>query len=191
MRILLAIISLVAITACTPQIPNSGVPADLAVGATDTDQMPIDPLIDLGSPGISSEQDFGVVSGRETIESDAARIATNRQLYQIVEPTDLPTRTGTSTVSIVEYALATDNPVGQPMYNRSSFGSADRFTRNCAKFSSPDLAQEDFLKRGGPQRDSRGLDPDGDGFACGWTPEPYRQARASVVPVTPLVISNE
>jgi hypothetical protein len=29
------------------------------------------------------------------------------------------------------------------------------------------------LARGGPDKDPRGLDPDGDGFACGWDPAPF------------------
>lgn len=48
--------------------------------------------------------------------------------------------------------------------------------RNCAGYASPDQAQIDFLANGGPQRDRKGLDPDGDGFACGWDPSPFRSA---------------
>lgn len=144
-----------------------------------------------GSADISNEQDFGAVSGRETIESDAARIAANRDLYQVVEATDLPDRPGNSLSKVVEYALATTNPVGQPLYRRSGLFSEDRFNRNCVKYASPDLAQEDFLSRGGPRRDSKGLDPDGDGFACYWTPEPYRQARAATAERPAPVISTE
>jgi hypothetical protein len=32
------------------------------------------------------------------------------------------------------------------------------------------------LANGGPERDKEGLDPDGDGFACGWDPRPFRSA---------------
>ena len=46
----------------------------------------------------------------------------------------------------------------------------------CGKFASPDLAQMDFLQSGGPERDRKGLDPDGDGFACAWDPTPFRLA---------------
>ena len=31
-----------------------------------------------------------------------------------------------------------------------------------------------FLEAGGPKRDRKGLDPDGDGFACAWDPRPFR-----------------
>ena len=39
-----------------------------------------------------------------------------------------------------------------------------------------DLAQIEFLERGGPARDRLGLDPDGDGYACAWDPTPFRKA---------------
>ena len=38
------------------------------------------------------------------------------------------------------------------------------------------LAQEEFLRTGGPERDKLGVDPDGDGFACAWDPRPFRTA---------------
>lgn len=43
---------------------------------------------------------------------------------------------------------------------------------NCAAFAAPAAAQQTFLANGGPQRDPLGLDPDGDGRACAWTPAP-------------------
>ena len=33
-----------------------------------------------------------------------------------------------------------------------------------------------FLAQGGPAVDPLGLDPDGDGFVCGWDPARYRSA---------------
>ena len=73
--------------------------------------------------------------------------------------------------------LATTNRVGQQVYSRSGLTSTARFQRNCARYASPDLAQEAFLAAGGPERDRRGLDPDGDGFACFWDPTPFRMVR--------------
>ena len=35
---------------------------------------------------------------------------------------------------------------------------------------------DEGLPCGGPERDPRGLDPDGDGFACDWDPAPFRAA---------------
>jgi hypothetical protein len=48
--------------------------------------------------------------------------------------------------------------------------------RNCAQFRSHDEAQEAFLAAGGPERDRLNIDPDGDGYACGWDPAPIRAA---------------
>lgn len=141
--------------------------------------------------GISDEQDFGAVSARETIESDAARIAANRAAYVQIQPTDLPQREGDNGPSIVAFALATNNPVGAQLYSRSRLSSMARFKRNCAKYTSSDLAQQDFLRRGGPQRDPKGIDPDGDGFACYWDPTPLRQVRAAAASAPTPVPASE
>lgn len=125
--------------------------------------------------GISDENDFSAVSSRETIESDKERIARNRSEYVVVQPKDLPTRPGDSGPNIVEYALATQHAPGTQMYSRGSLIKKDPNVA-CAKFASPDLAQAEFLSRGGPDKDRLGLDPDGDGFACGWDPRPFRTA---------------
>lgn len=123
--------------------------------------------------GISDEQDFNAVSSRETIESDKERLARNRAQYQVIQPTAIPERTATG-ANIVEYALKTTNNPGTQMYKRSSFRLTDPLVA-CARYGSPDLAQQAFLEAGGPTRDRKGLDPDGDGFACTWDPRPFRQ----------------
>ena len=84
---------------------------------------------------------------------------------------------GRAAPNIVSYALQTNNPVGQSIYSRSRSFNEDRYRRACAEFASPDQAQAAFLAAGGPERDRRGLDPDGDGFACFWDPSPFRTAR--------------
>ena len=126
--------------------------------------------------GISDENDFAAVTERQTIASDADRIARNRAQYQVIAPKAVPKRVGGSQPNIVEFALKTSNPRGTPVYSRSGFNSAAKSARNCARFASPDLAQRAFLSEGGPERDRKGLDPDGDGFACSWDPAPFRQA---------------
>ncbi len=128
-----------------------------------------------GNVGISDEQDFDAVAARETIESDAERIARNRAEYVIVQPKDLPQRPGESGPNIVEFALATNHAPGVQLYKRGGLGVRDQNSA-CAKFASPDLAQQEFLSRGGPERDRMGVDPDGDGFACSWDPRPFRTA---------------
>lgn len=129
-------------------------------------------MVHANTPAISDEQDFQAVAQRETIASDKARIERNRSQYQVIQPGALPTRSGATEPNIVDYALATKHPVGTQMYRRSSFGS--RNAARCAGYASPDLAQEAFLAKGGPEKDRLGLDPDGDGYACGWDPSPFR-----------------
>ncbi len=129
----------------------------------------------VNNPGISDEQDFNAVSSRESIESDAERRAAQIANYQVIGPEALPERTGNTGPNIVAFALQTSNAKGQAIYSRSLLSGQARFQRNCARYRSPDEAQRDFLSRGGPQRDPRGIDPDGDGFACGWDPTPFRQ----------------
>jgi hypothetical protein len=124
--------------------------------------------------GISDEQDFEAVSARETIESDAERIARNRSEYVVVQPKDLPARPGDTGPNIVEFALATTHAPGVQMYKRG--GIKRDSSGPCGKYASPDLAQQDFLGKGGPERDRMGVDPDGDGFACSWDPRPFRTA---------------
>ena len=122
--------------------------------------------------GISDEQDFAAVSQRETIESDAERIARNRAQYTVIQPTAVPERSETGP-NIVQYALSTTHAPGVQMHRRSSLRMTDPQVA-CARYASPDLAQQAFLEAGGPERDRRGLDPDGDGFACDWDPRPFR-----------------
>ena len=129
------------------------------------------------NPNISDEQSFDAVASRETIESDAERIERNRETFQVVEPTAVPERSSTGRPNVVAFALATSHPVGTQVYRRSGGADINRFNRECAKYPSADRAQEAFLGFGGPQRDRRGMDPDGDGYACFWNPAPFRTAR--------------
>lgn len=126
--------------------------------------------------GISDEQDFDAVASRESIESDAQRRAQQAATREQIMPTAVPTRSATAGPNIVEYALSAPNRKGQEWYSRSIFSTKAKFERNCVEFSSADGAQRAFLERGGPDRDPLGVDPDGDGFACGWDPAPFLAA---------------
>jgi len=128
------------------------------------------------NPGISDEQDFDAVASRESIQSDAERRAAQAAAREVIEPTALPTRSSTAGPNIVEYAINAPNVRGQEWYSRSLLSGQARMQRNCAKYNTPDAAQRDFLARGGPERDRLGIDPDGDGFACGWDPAPFKLA---------------
>ncbi|SMX37322.1 hypothetical protein OCA8868_01389 [Octadecabacter ascidiaceicola] len=214
-------VNLLALTACTTQVPDSGagvgfndyaqyeldrarreaalqgtttptltqngaiVPPALGVSTTElaeagiiprqTDRTTAEEQAALASnPEISDEQDFQAVSSRQSIESDAERRARQAAAYQLIEATALPDRSGNAGPNIVQYALQAPNDRGEPVFDRSRISGEGRFQRNCAKYRTPDDAQRDFISRGGPQRDRLGIDPDGDGFACGWDPQAFR-----------------
>lgn len=149
---------------------NSGVPP---VEASPGNPPPA--VVD-GSTGISRENNFDAVSDQRSIESDAARIAANRAQYQVIQPQALPERSETGP-NIVAYALQTSHPVGTKLYKRFGFNAAARYNRNCGQFRSQDRAQIMFLENGGPERDPKGMDPDGDGYACTWDPGVFRNTQ--------------
>lgn len=126
--------------------------------------------------GLSDENDFSAVAERETIESDAQRLAQNRAAYTVVTPQPLPPRVADAQPNIVQYALETSHPRGERLYSRTGINLAARAQSNCRAYASPDQAQIAFLDRGGPERDRLNLDPDGDGYACAWDPAPFRAA---------------
>ena len=148
----------------------------IALANTSGQTAPAAPLTAISNTGISDEQDFEAVSNRRSIDDDAARIEQNRQTYEVVAPTAVPQRGADGQPNIVQYALSTSNPVGTQLYSRAGFNLQAKAERNCAQFTSPDQAQIEFLSSGGPQRDRKGLDPDGDGYACGWDPSAFRSA---------------
>lgn len=160
------------VTELTPPLDATGIAStgdEVLVGA-----------VPQNNPEISDENSFSAVSSEQTIESDAARLERNRQLYKVIEPGALPERPGNAGPNIVAYALATNNRRGEPLYPRGNiFNTERKYINNCASYTSPDMAQTDFLAKGGPQVDKMGIDPDGDGFACSWDPEPFRSAVAN------------
>ena len=137
-----------------------------------------DPVIERasGPRTLSDEQDFAAVSARETIESDAERRARLQAQRVQVAPAQVPAATAAEGADIVAYALNTSHSVGESLYPRT-LPSKARARRVCGRYAGADLAQRAFLEAGGPYRDRLGIDPDGDGFACAWTPAPFRAAR--------------
>lgn len=129
-----------------------------------------------GGPGngqeISDSQDFEAITARRTREEDAERLRRLSENYEVIEAEPLPPR-DEGMLTIVEFALATRHPVGQKMYRRGFLGGL--FGSKCDEFRDPDHAQTVFLEEGGPWKDKLGLDRDGDGFVCGWSPEPFRR----------------
>ncbi len=148
------------------------------VSAVEVDE-PTSAAASVDTTSLSDENDFKAVAARQSIESDAKRLAERRAKYIVIEPTDLPVRPGTNEISIIEYALRTTNPVGVEIYRRSGLYNEELYLRSCNFYASPSEAQQVFLKRNGPKMDWLGIDPDGDGFACSWDPTPFRLAGSS------------
>lgn len=138
-----------------------------------TPAQPAQPQVQVASEsgtGISDTQDFGAITSRESRQSDAAKLAALRASYQTVEPTELPRRPDGS-VNLASYAISQKHPVGTRVYSRFN-----RSQNNCTRYrKDQDEAQRVFLQNGGPEKDRRQLDPDGDGFACDWNPDTYRR----------------
>ncbi len=126
--------------------------------------------------GISDEQSFEAVSSRESIQSDAQRVAQNRAQFEQAPVTALPSRPEDTGPNLAQYALSTTNQPGEQVYRRG-FTTQRKYDRACASQPSAALAQQAFLAAGGPEKDRLGMDPDGDGFACGWDPRPFRAAK--------------
>lgn len=118
---------------------------------------------------LSQTQDFSVIKERETIESDAAKLRALASEYQVIQPEPLPERK--TEVNLAAYAVNQTNQVGNKIYIRHAGGAS-----NCFRYSrDPDEGQRVFLAAGGPRLDPHNLDPDGDGYACKWTPDAYRR----------------
>lgn len=82
----------------------------------------------------------------------------------------------TDTDALSRYAASQRHARGTTVYPRSA-GSDATAARACARHPNADAAQLMFLTSGGPQQDPLGMDPDGDGFVCGWDPSHYRATR--------------
>lgn len=119
----------------------------------------------------------GTLTDDSTYQSGpvAATAAPAASSYEVVAPQPVPQRSSSGEPNVVAYALATSHPIGESRYARD-YASDTRTQRACARYASPDQAQTAFLKAGGPEQDRQGLDPDGDGYACAWSPEPFRRA---------------
>ncbi len=103
--------------------------------------------------------------------ADAAALAAAAAQRVIIQPGQMPDVV--AGVNIITFARETTNAVGERIYRRPSI-RRNNASAQCRKFNSADNAQRNFLANGGPQDDPLNLDPDGDGFACRWSPEAYR-----------------
>ncbi|MBL1434575.1 MAG: hypothetical protein COB08_000040 [Rhodobacteraceae bacterium] len=138
---------------------------------------PVSPVAPNSGAGIAS--DSGVLNLAEQSqaeqlrlrEADAAALAAAAAQRVVIQPGQMPEVV--SGVNIITFARETTNAVGARVHRRPSIRRTNSSSQ-CRKFSSTDDAQRNFLANGGPQDDPLNLDPDGDGFACRWSPEAYR-----------------
>ncbi|SDD82996.1 hypothetical protein SAMN05421538_102532 [Paracoccus isoporae] len=94
----------------------------------------------------------------------------------VVRPAPEPVARATQTDALARYALSQRHAPGTSVYPRDG-GSAEVAARACARFPNANAAQLMFMTAGGPELDPYGVDPDGDGYVCGWDPTPYRTAQ--------------
>ncbi len=142
-----------------PTTPSVGQPIDPTTGAAIVTD---DGSIDLNQFSLDQQ----VVDRNE-----AARLLEEARANRVViEPGQLPE--AVAGVNIAEFARTTSNPVGERVYRRPVIRTR---RSECNKFGTVDDAQRYFLANGGPQEDPLNLDGDGDGFACDWNPNVYRQ----------------
>jgi hypothetical protein len=125
---------------------------------------------------ISDEQDFDAVAARETIESDAERIARNRAQYTVIQP-------GAAGAAGRKRAEHRGICAG---HEPSAGGASCIAGRRCGSpirwwpvraMALRTGRRRRFWRRAGPSGIADGLDPDGDGYACGWDPRPFRAVR--------------
>jgi len=70
---------------------------------------------------------------------------------------------------LARYARRERRIPGTTVYKRTG-GSVQSAASTCSGYASAEAAQRAFIRTGGPVIDPRGMDPDGDGYVCGWTP---------------------
>lgn len=133
----------------------------------------------LAPPLLADQQDFDTVATVETIETDRQKILLQQSKYQLVLPKPVPQRPK-DLPNVAEYVFTGQHTLGIQKYNRTGLQLLNNHSRACSVYAHPIAAQEAFLAGGGPVRDRNNLDPDGDGFACGFTPQPYLSMLASI-----------
>lgn len=160
--------------------PVSATPAPSAYGASGYGATPVTSTAGLAAaPAEGSIGADALAALRATAPGGAEAAAPQSAVgapLDAMAPAAAPVPAGATGPNLAAYALAATNAPGQPVYKRGGFHLISA-TKACGKYVSPDLAQMAFLKKGGPQKDPLNLDPDGDGFACGWDPRPFQMAR--------------
>ncbi|NHF72548.1 hypothetical protein [Paracoccus xiamenensis] len=116
---------------------------------------------------------YDPATGQRLASAPAARPAT------VAAPAAAPAQPAPPerpTDALTRYAESQRHAPGTAIYARAG-GSAADAARACARSPNPNAAQLQFLASGGPQQDPMGMDPDGDGYVCGWTPAIQRASQ--------------
>lgn len=152
-------------TAPAPVAPASASPVpNASVGAIQPAPISVAPIAPAPADGAPLSAIPGLTSSTAPVPAPVA-----------ISPAATPPATAAAP-NLAAYALQAQNRLGQPVWPRGVLALTNH-DRACARFVSSDQAQMDFLRRGGPERDPRNLDPDGDGFACAWDPTPFQSVR--------------
>ena len=96
-----------------------------------------------------------------------------RRKRTIVEPEAIKGLNERSDINLALCARQTFNAVGEKIYHRNP--TKKKKQDPCLRFISAEDAQRFFLEKHGPEKDFWNLDPDGDGFACKWSPYKFRK----------------
>ncbi len=132
---------------------------------------PISPVIPIELP--AKAPTAADIAGTTTRATGATRVTAKAPARPDMPVTTSGPYAG-STPVLVRYAFQEKHNPGKAVYTRSN-GSTAAAQRACAKYGNAATAQTAFIAAGGPLIDPNGMDPDGDGFVCGWDPRPYRQ----------------
>lgn len=165
------------LAACDPAGPATvglipvGVTGDGADAAPTGDGAPLDAMKTDASP-LASSSPMAVDPAQPAAEgTDASALAAAATAAVSDAPSAAAAAPGNA--ALAAYAQSASHAAGTPVHGRE-FASPDRAQRACARYADNDQAQSAFLAAGGPAQDPRGLDPDGDGYACGWDPVTFR-----------------
>ncbi|MEM7441186.1 MAG: hypothetical protein AAF393_16440 [Pseudomonadota bacterium] len=178
MRVAIGVLCVLALGACQPRSPDDGSQFYTNVSA--------DPSALQREETRLADAEAGIPTGPQqpaATETAAASQPVATQTAGAVDTSKPTPQTAANTIperpnpppadpnNIAAYAIAQTHPVGTKKYKRSVIGIS-----NCRRYrDNPDAAQREFLKAGGPEKDPKRLDRDGDGYACDWDPEPFRR----------------
>ncbi|UXU75267.1 MULTISPECIES: hypothetical protein [unclassified Paracoccus (in: a-proteobacteria)] len=136
----------------------------------------VPPVIPLALPvQAPTAADIAGTTARRQVAPGTVRVS-QRPAAQPAPATVAAAPANGPTPMLVRYAHQQTHAPGTRVYPRSG-GSDAAAMRLCRGFADAAAAQAAFLAAGGPLIDPRGMDPDGDGYVCGWDPAPYRQPR--------------